>query len=54
MKFNHVNVDLEIVSSDDFHNDKFGGNAYPGITTVLQKTQPKQKIDVSNTCKKNR
>jgi len=53
VKFNHVNVDLEAGSRDKSHNYKFGGNAYPGMTTVLHKTQPKHKIDRLNNWKKN-
>ena len=48
MKFNHVNVDLEAGSRDEYHNFSFEGNAYPGMSNVLKKTQQKHKIDGLN------
>ena len=53
MTFNYVNVGLEAGSRDESHNYRFGGNAYPGMTTVLQMTQTKHKTCGLNNWKKN-
>ena len=53
MKFKYVNVDLEAGSRDEYHNSRFGGNAYPGMTTVMQKPKPKNKIYGIHHWKKN-
>lgn len=53
MKFNHISISLQRGWRDKYHNYKFGGEIYPGMTNVLQETRPKHKMEGLDNWKKN-